>query len=353
MVHSPTKFVVPLTFLCTFATALLGPIVPMAYAGALKLTPAPGRNYVQTADFDAGHLQGIATNGIDAIFWSFTDKLVKTDTAGNTLYAVDVIDHHGDLTYAVTSTGQRSVFVAVNDRESPNPGQFNVLHPNNPPRQWIYEYDADNLALKNQYSVKEVLYGAGGVAFHDGKFLVVGGQPGSETKNYVYEYDQSFQFVKMYALETGNTDRGIQTAEFGAGHWWFGTYLVQDGVRQLLKFDQSLPLDQFEQFSFSASYGIAALENGQFLIATTHSRDNGDIFGRVHLAVPDSTAGMKIIQIPVPEPKGFTQIGIALVALAIFACFRHRRRIRPEADGVFHTHTGQFAPVHSSTAKEI
>src|SRR5262245_17597097 len=73
---------------------LMGAIVSVASAG-LTLLPKPGQNYVETAAFNSGHLQGITTNGADAIYWSFTDKLVKTDGAGNTLNVINVIDHHG------------------------------------------------------------------------------------------------------------------------------------------------------------------------------------------------------------------------------------------------------------------
>jgi hypothetical protein len=43
------------------------------------------------------HRQGIAGNGVNALFWSFTDVLVKTDLAGKVLAWVDVPTHLGDL----------------------------------------------------------------------------------------------------------------------------------------------------------------------------------------------------------------------------------------------------------------
>ena len=43
------------------------------------------------------HLQGICTNEKDAIYWSFTTALVKTDTNGKVLNKVAVANHHGDL----------------------------------------------------------------------------------------------------------------------------------------------------------------------------------------------------------------------------------------------------------------
>src|SRR5690606_24950269 len=43
-----------------------------------------------------GHLQGVCTDGSDAIFWSFSTQLVKTDRAGRRLKQVSVPFHHGD-----------------------------------------------------------------------------------------------------------------------------------------------------------------------------------------------------------------------------------------------------------------
>lgn len=63
--------------------------------------------------------------------------------------------------------------------------------------------------------------GAGGIAFHDGKFLVVGGLPQGIMENYAYEYDGDFKFVKKHVLDSGFTLMGIQTTAFANDHWWF------------------------------------------------------------------------------------------------------------------------------------
>jgi hypothetical protein len=300
---------------------LIGAIASVASAG-LTLLPKPGQNYVETAPFNSGHLQGIATNGTNAIYWSFTNKLVKTDTAGNTLSVVDVIDHHGDLTFVTTGVGANRLYVAVNDRVTSPPGEFNVANPNNPARQWIYEYDA-NLAYIARHAVPQVTYGAGGIAYRNGKFLVVGGLATNETKNYVYEYDSAFSHLTTYELLTGYTDRGIQTAEFAAGQWWFGTYEREGGVRQLLKFNDSL--NSFSQYSFEASLGIAGLPDEHFLIGTNRTLANGDVIGRVNLAVADDTLGLKIISITVPEPNVKVIAAGGLVAIVVLMYMRNRR----------------------------
>jgi hypothetical protein len=302
----------------------MGAIVSAASAG-LTLLPQPGQNYVETAAFNSGHLQGITTNGTNAIYWSFTDKLVKTDTAGNTLSVVDVIDHHGDLTFVTTGVGANKLFVAVNDRVTSPPGEFNVANPNNPARQWIYEYDA-NLAFVTRHSVPQALYGAGGIAYHNGKFLVVGGLPTTENRNYVYEYDSAFAHLTTYELLTGYTDRGIQTAEFAAGQWWFGTYEREGGVRQLLKFNESL--HSYSQYAFEASLGIAGIPDGYFLVGSNRTLANGDVIGRVNLAVADNALGLKIVQIPIPEPNVSVIAASGLLALLALMCLRQRVLMR-------------------------
>ena len=55
------------------------------------------------------HLQGICTNEQDAIYWSFTTTLVKTDTQGKILAKTPVANHHGDLCFH-----DGKVYVAVN-----------------------------------------------------------------------------------------------------------------------------------------------------------------------------------------------------------------------------------------------
>lgn len=261
------------------------------YAGeaGFVLKPDEGKAYVTAEGRYDEHLQGITTNGTDAIYWSFTTKVIKTDTSGKLLKTTpEVIDHHGDLTFA-----NGKVYIAVNDRTTKHPGQFNYPNPNNPARQWIYEYDAD-LHFITRHAVPQAIYGAGGVAFHDNRFWVVGGLPGPwlggfdpevYNKNFVYEYDSSFRHLRTHELLTGNTDRGIQTIEFGCGKCWLGTYETKlrrrDGGtpsitrRQVYVFDKNLSLP-YTRFAFKSdqstgphpdgSMGITALPNGCFLV---------------------------------------------------------------------------------------
>jgi hypothetical protein len=233
------------------------------------------------------HLQGVCTNEKDSIFWSFTTKLVKTDRSGKVLKQIGVASHHGDLCY-----DQGKVYVAL------NLGSFN--HPKGKSDSWVYVYDAKDLACVAKHKTPEAFHGAGGIAVHDGKFLVVGGLPHDVNENYVYEYDVDFQFVKKHTLASGHTHLGIQTAAFADGHWWFGCYgrAKSDTAPALpsvlLKADASLK--NVERFEFNGSLGIVPLDDGTFLIARGGAIKDQGYTGRLVLAVPDKEAGLKLVE---------------------------------------------------------
>ena len=145
------------------------------------------------------HLQGICTDDKAAIYWCFTDNLVKTNRSGKVLKQVPVAMHHGDLCHH-----EGKVYVAV------NLGQFN--HPKGHADSWVYVYDGGDLSELARHKVPEVFYGAGGIGYHDGHFLVIGGLPKGVNENYAYEYDQQFKFVKRHVIQSGYTLMGIQTA---------------------------------------------------------------------------------------------------------------------------------------------
>lgn len=194
------------------------------------------------------HVQGICTNGKDAIYWCWTDALVKTDAQGRILKQVPVANHHGDLCY---HAGR--VFVAT------NLGKFN--RPAGEADSWVYVYDGDTLAGLAKHPVSELVHGAGGMAYHDGKFIIVGGLPPGVNENYLYEYDEAFKFQKRHVLASGYTLMGIQTAAYVDGTWWFGCY---GKPAVLLRADEKF---QFTgKWEFNASVGIVPLDRGRFLI---------------------------------------------------------------------------------------
>lgn len=220
------------------------------------------------------HLQGICIDGQGAIFWSFTTELVKTNTSGKVLIKIPVGNHHGDLCYHAGK-----VFVAVNF------GAFN--NPAGKADSWVYVYDAKKLLLIAKHRTPEVIYGAGGIAFHGGKFIVVGGLPKGTNENYLYEYDKSFKFVKKHVLKSGYTLLGIQTATFADNQWWFGCY----GTK-LLKADVNLNFTG--KYDLECSLGIERVTDKLLLIARG-ARDKQKMnTGRVFLAVPNEKQGFII-----------------------------------------------------------
>jgi len=214
------------------------------------------------------HLQGIATDG-EAIYWSFTRRLVKTDMAGKLLKTGEVQYHHGDLT-----CHDGKVYVAV------GLGGFNRDPGNHD--SWVYVYRATDLSFIAKHSVPQVLYGAGGMACHDGRFVVISGLPRTHKQNYVYEYDTEFHFIKCHILPSGYTSLGIQTACYSGGFWWFGCY-----GGKLLKADEQFRL--VGTYKAAGAVGIMEVAKDRFLIGQCFD-DNKR--GKAYLARPDDTKGL-------------------------------------------------------------
>ncbi len=225
------------------------------------------------------HLQGICTDDKDAIYWSWTDFLVKTDTAGRMLKKVPVASHHGDLCHH-----DGRVYVAT------NLGKFN--RPAGEADSWVYVYDGETLAELAKHPVPELVHGAGGMAFRDGKFFIVGGLPPDVNENYIYEYDKNFQFQKRHVLASGYTLMGIQTVTYADGAWWFGCY---GKPAVLLRADENFTFKG--KWEFNASVGISPIGNGRFLIAenTAHKDVSGKAKSneaKVVIARPDVKSGL-------------------------------------------------------------
>ena len=204
---------------------------------------------VQCEGTYTGHLQGICTDNQESIYWCFTTVLVKTDQAGKMLKKISVASHHGDLFFH-----DGKIYVAV------NLGQFN--NPQGKADSWIYVYHAADLAEVARHKVPEVVYGAGGIACHNGHFVVVGGLPPDIQENYAYEYDRNFKFLKRHVIPSGYTLLGIQTAAYSGGYWWFGCY---GKPSVLLKADESFQL--VGKYTVDCALGIVGLSDGDFLIA--------------------------------------------------------------------------------------
>lgn len=200
----------------------------------------------------SGHLQGVCTNDRDAIYWSMTTSLVKTDAVGTILKQVPVVSHHGDLCHL-----DGRIYVAV------NLGLFN--DPQQRSDSWIYVYDGDDLSLLARHKVGELVYGAGGIAFGEGRFIVVGGAPDGLGENHIYAYDKDFSSGRKVVLNSGQTYKGVQTAAYDGDHWWFGCYGKPDFMEVLIRTDRAF--GALQKFHFDASTGIAPLDRDTFLVA--------------------------------------------------------------------------------------
>jgi len=194
-----------------------------------------------------GHLQGIATDDQRNIYWSFTVAIVKTDAQGALLAKVDAPTHQGDLAWH-----EGRVYVAVNlGKFNEEPGTAD---------SWVYVYDDATLELLEKRPLPEAVHGAGGIAWHEGAFAVVGGLPRGHEANYVYRYDEAFKFIERRDIASGYTNMGIQTACVVGNELRLGTYHREQA---LLVTDASYVLLRREDVK--ASYGIAAWDEAHWL----------------------------------------------------------------------------------------
>jgi hypothetical protein len=209
------------------------------------------------------HLQGISINSKGDMFWSWTNELVRTNMQGEIQKKVKVSEHHGDVFYK-----DEQLFVAV------NLGEFNKSAAE--ADSWVFVYDANSLKEIARYSIPELIYGAGTISFHDGKFIVAGGLASGITENYLYEYSKDFSFLKGYTIPSGFILMGIQTSVNVNGYWLLGCYgdpnftLLLDNEFQLIG-----------RKDLDTSLGIANSFNNKILIGTNnYSEDLKGFIGR-------------------------------------------------------------------------
>jgi len=233
-------------------------------------------DFVCEGDY-GGHLQGVCTDEREAIYWSFTTEMVKTDRLGKILKRVPAVSHHGDLCFH-----RGKIYVAV------NLGQFN--NPEGKADSWIYVYQPDTLELLEKHAVPEVFHGAGGMDVRGDHFYVVGGLPNGVEENYVYEYDATFQFVTRHVIMSGWTNVGIQTAAWHDDAWWFGCY---GSPNVLLKTDAAFQM--LGRYDFEAALGIVGVANDRFLVARDVTTEDKRYRGVLHRAHPDPSQGLVLL----------------------------------------------------------
>jgi hypothetical protein len=260
------------TAVALLAVPLLTFLTPFAHADDNPFPP----KVICEGDY-SGHLQGVCTDLEDAIFWSFTTELVKTNLSGEIQKEVPVPNHHGDPCYR-----NGKVYVAV------NLGNFN--NPKGNADSWIYVYDPENLELLSKHNVPEVFHGAGGMDMRDGHFFIVGGLPKGVEENYVYEYDGDWKFVKKHTIASGWTNVGIQSAAFHDGAWWFGCYGTP---RILLKTDANFKM--LGRYEFDCALGIFGVAKNEFMVAKGPITPEKRHRGTLHRARPDEETGLAFL----------------------------------------------------------
>jgi len=221
----------------------------------------------------ARHLQGVCVDD-NAIYWSFTTDLVKTDLAGGLIKKVAVANHHGDLCLV-----DDQIYVAV------NLGKFN--DPAGNADSWVYVYDAQTLEEQRRFEVQDVFHGAGGIGHRAGQFYVVGGLPDGIEENYAYQYDTDFRLIKKHTIKSGHTKLGIQTATFANGRWWLGCY---GSPPILLVTDAEFKLQG--RYVFDCSLGIVGLPDGRLLVGGGRCEREQGCVGGVQVAIPCETTGL-------------------------------------------------------------
>lgn len=223
------------------------------------------------------HLQGICTNDRDAVYWSWTEALVKTDREGRILMSIPVADHHGDLCHH-----DGKIYVAV------NLGKFN--QPEGKADSWVFVYDAGTLEELARHPVPEALYGAGGMACREGKFYVVGGLPPGTNENYIYEYNAGFKFQKRHVLASGYTLMGVQTLAWVNGEWWFGCY---GKPPELLRADARFQF--MDRRPFDVALGVVEIPGGKVLLGGNALTKGEGYRGWVKV-LPASVEALKTVQ---------------------------------------------------------
>lgn len=206
------------------------------------------------------HLQGTATDG-ESLYWSFSDRVIKTDKAGRRLCSSPVSKlHFGDLCVV-----KGTVYVAFNG------GQFNE---ESGADSRVVAFRATDLKPLRAWKVPEVVHGAGGIAYYDGFFYVVGGLPKTHVKNYVYVYKPDFTFVRRIDVESGYTLLGVQAIDFVRGDCLLGVYPTAEKPNMGLI---RCPLDfsSCEELNIGGYCGMADFR-GRFFEARAEAADGDE-----------------------------------------------------------------------------
>lgn len=163
------------------------------------------------------HCQGVATDG-QALYWSFTTVLAKTDLSGRTLktYAIKS-GHMGDL-----CVHDGRIYVGMNMRSASDGTRVG---------DEVWVFDPQDLTLQRQMPTPQTIWCNNGLEWYGGAFWVVSNGSCEVPYNYVFEYTPDFRFKCCHPIASGQTNLGVQTICFAKGRMLFGCYggTVSDG----------------------------------------------------------------------------------------------------------------------------
>lgn len=153
------------------------------------------------------HVQGADCDG-DAIYWSFTTILYKTDLYGNVRAKAMVASHHGDC-----CVHDAKLYVSVG------------LTTDHGKESFIYVYDTANLEFLERIPLPDAPDGPDGIAFCDGFFFVAAGKPKDDPagSNKILRYTPDFQRLETFDIPM-DTYFGVQAMTFAHGSFWLGIY---------------------------------------------------------------------------------------------------------------------------------
>ena len=255
-------------FVLTLATVVLSAALPGGVQQLLR------SREIKCEGNWSGHLQGVAFDGKDKLYWVFNRHLVQTGVDGKLLNATMLKKEAGNANHG-GSPCWADGFIYV-----PYCGSgFNMELNGKPSNNFIQVYDEKDLSLVKSYSIPEVVYGAGAIVFAGGNFFVAGGRPANMPGNTIYEYSPEFKLLKKHELAF-NSRLGIQTMAFDGKNFWFGCYSVRGG----LTFRAGRDFKVNGYYNFNGAYGMIPLGGRKMVLASLDSGEKSG--GRATLIEP-------------------------------------------------------------------